>query len=147
MIPDDQIDIITWKTDDLTSTALIISQENEPLATIFPTVDSQNNILCAASNSKYLNNQLGVTIGDTYQSIYPEGVIARCMAGNEDMTGKVICRAPNTKTIYYAFGRADGEKVVPRLTPVFLNDWALQQVIWLPDIGNLGYMGEYCHVN
>jgi hypothetical protein len=101
------------------------------LMTINPTAD-QNGIYSVVIEDNLIHNQLGHPLSTPFSDIYAEQKAEKCLAGQEELSGKTICYAPRTHNILYIFtGKWNGPdgKIPP--TKV-LSTWALDSIIWKP---------------
>lgn len=112
---------------------LVAYNQNKPLLTIVPNQQTLENkkLLCISFISNGIKNSLNATIGSRYADIYKDFATPRCIAGLEEMSGSVICRAPNAKNILYVFaGKWPGpDGTIPPLA--ILKEWTIKQITWL----------------
>ncbi len=134
------------KTEGESFETMIVSKNGETLLTLLPTKEGARKVICIAYKSSKLTNAFGVKKGDTYADIYKNGVKGQCLPGLEEMSGQVICKAPNAENIYYVFeGKSDSvDGEVPPLGIV--QNYKVVQVIWLPDSSKVQMLATYCRV-
>lgn len=108
-----------------------VSKELKSLLTINPDAKHEK-VFSIMVEDNLIGNQLGHTIGTVFSSIYPYGQPTECAAGAEELSGKVLCYAPNTGNILYLFGGEwngpDGS-VPPKEV---LANWKMDAMIWKP---------------
>jgi len=79
-----------------------------------------------------IKNGLGHPLGTLYNAIYTYGQDEKCQLGAEDMSGKVLCYAPQYPNILYVFN-ANTTEIVSAIPPAdVLQGWALESIIWRP---------------
>jgi len=111
------------------SPVIRVSEEGKPLLIINPD-SQQQNIFSVFILSPRIGNALNHPIGTQYNKIYPHDQLEPCAAGSDDFIGKVLCAAPSTPNILYAFtGEHDTTKLT---TPPLetLANWHLDTIIW-----------------
>ncbi|HHL19834.1 MAG TPA: DUF1131 family protein [Thiothrix sp.] len=108
-----------------------VSQNGTPLIIINPDTKGDN-IFSVIVNSNKIGNALGHELKSTYQDIYNYENREPCMAGTEELSGKVLCIAPKTANIIYQFhGQWDGPDGEIPPTEI-LSEWVLESIIWKP---------------
>jgi hypothetical protein len=108
-----------------------VAQGAKNLMTINPTAD-QTGLYSVVIEDNLVRNQLGHRLSTQFSMIYTEGNIEKCLAGQEELSGKTICYAPNTHNILYIFsGRWNGPdgEIPPKDV---LSTWTLDAIIWKP---------------
>lgn len=110
-----------------------VSKGTDTLLLINPTLD-QKTIFSVLIKDKRVGNTLGHALGAEFGSVYEYGHVEQCMAGVEDLSGKVLCYAPKSANVLYMFSDnkvndfPDG-----KLPPVdALDGWKLDAIIWKP---------------
>jgi len=101
------------------------------LMTINPTAD-QNGIYSVIIENNLIHNQLGHPLSTLFSDVYAKEKAEKCLAGQEELSGKTICYAPATHNILYVFtGKWSGPdgKIPPKDV---LSTWALDSIIWKP---------------
>ena len=108
-----------------------IAKGAKTLITVNPNVD-QTGIYSVLIEDNLVHNQLGHRLGNLFDNIYSYGKVEKCLAGQEELSGKVICYAPKTRNILYIFsGRWNGpESEIP--PEKVLSKWTLDAIIWKP---------------
>jgi hypothetical protein len=108
----------------------VFDQKGE-LAVINPSEDRKK-IFSIVVASTRVKNVLGPKIGDSYDKIYGTSVHKSCSAGDEEMSGRVICQDPKSGRIQYVFeGDYDGpDGEVPAFK--ILKNWKIAQIVWKP---------------
>jgi hypothetical protein len=101
----------------------------EVLATVFPG-DTGKGILSVRVTSRKVINTLGPVLGATYASIFARVARPGCAAGEEEMSGKVICPHPKSKHVAYVLaGKSDGpDGALP--SPKALARFAVKEIVW-----------------
>lgn len=112
---------------------ITIKQRTKPLLTINPDHEHQK-VFSVMVFDNYIGNRLDHKIGTKFVDIYAADKIQECAPGMEELTGKVLCRAPNTGNILYVFnGSWDGPKnTLPPLST--LADWRIESFVWKPPV-------------
>lgn len=108
-----------------------VSKDLKPLLTINPDVKHEK-IYSVMVHDNRIGNGLGHSIGVKFVDIYAYGQTEACAAGAEELSGKVLCYAPQTGNILYLFGGAwngPSGSVPPKDV---LADWQLEAIIWKP---------------
>ncbi len=108
-----------------------IAKGAKTLMTVNPNVD-QTGIYSVLIEDNLIENKLGHRLGSLFSEIYSYGKVEKCLAGEEELSGKTICYAPKTHNILYIFvGRWNGPngEVPPEKV---LSTWALDAIIWKP---------------
>lgn len=112
---------------------IVVYQSKKPLLTIAPVTNNKahSKVLCASFLTNSIKNSLGAKIGSDFASIYINPFQAKCIPGMEEMSGLVICLAPNAGNIYYTFtGHWNGPNgTLPPIT--ILKNWTVKQITWL----------------
>lgn len=108
-----------------------IAKGAKTLMTVNPNAD-QTGIYSVLIEDNLIQNKLGHRLGSKFSDIYSYGKVEKCLAGQEELSGKTICYAPKTHNILYIFaGRwngPDGEIPPEKI----LSTWALDSIIWKP---------------
>ena len=91
---------------------------------------SRQNIFSIIIEDNLVKNSLGHRLGTPYADIYTEGKKTECQLGAEDMSGKMICYAPEHANILYVFNGKSNNGKAP--TADVLQGWALESIIWRP---------------
>ncbi|WP_020561068.1 DUF1131 family protein [Thiofilum flexile] len=112
---------------------ITIKQRSKPLLTINPDHE-QHKVFSVMVHDNYIGNRLAHKIGTKFVDIYPADKVEECVAGMDELAGKVLCRAPNSANILYLFnGKWEGaSNTVPPL-PVLAN-WQIESFIWKPPL-------------
>ena len=108
-----------------------IAKGAKTLMTVNPNAD-QTGIYSVLIEDNLVKNKLGHRLGSLFSEIYSNEKAEKCLAGQEELSGKTICYAPKTHNILYIFvGRWNGPdgKVPPEKV---LSTWALDAIIWKP---------------
>ncbi len=108
-----------------------IAKGAKTLMTVNPNAD-QTGVYSVLIEDNLIKNQLGHRLGSQFSDIYSNGKVEKCLAGQEELSGKTICYAPNTRNILYIFsGRWNGPdgEVPPNK---ILSKWTLDSIIWKP---------------
>ena len=110
-----------------------VSKGTDTLLLINPTLD-QKTIFSVLIKDKRVGNTLGDSLGTEFGSIYEYGHVEQCMAGTEDLSGKVLCYAPKSANVLYMFGdEKTNDFPDGKLPPVdALDGWKLDAIIWKP---------------
>lgn len=110
---------------------ITVSKDLKKLLTINPDAKHEK-IFSVMVQDNLIGNRLGDSIGEKFVDIYTYGQTSECAAGAEELSGKVLCYAPQTGNILYLFGGTwngpDGA-VPPKDV---LADWRLESMIWKP---------------
>lgn len=108
-----------------------ISKGGNALITINPD-SSRQNIYSVVVEDNMVKNSLGHHLGTVYGDVYNYGRTEKCQSGIEEMSGKVMCYAPQTPNILYVFnGKWDGAD--GKMPPAeLLQDWILESIVWRP---------------
>ncbi len=106
--------------------------ENDKLLfTIYPSAGSKNIFSVVTSNDD-VKNALGPKIGSVFADVYKSPNLAKCDPGMEEMSGEVICSAPESSSVKYIFKGSwngpDGE--IPPAN--ILRTWRITQIAWRP---------------
>jgi len=118
------------------------NQNSSPIIRISEGVNTIMSIIPDASHEKIysvivedniVKNGLGHPLGTTYSKIYNYGQNEQCQFGTEeDMSGKVICYAPQYPNILYVFNDNTPD-ILSAIPPAdVLQGWALESIIWRP---------------
>jgi len=107
-----------------------VSKGIKTLLTLHPTVDLKS-IFSVVVEDNIIANALNHRLGTLFSDIYTTEAF-QCQPGAEEMSGKVLCRPPNSTNMLYLFtGRWDGPDA--QLPPTdTLHSWALESIIWKP---------------
>jgi hypothetical protein len=110
---------------------LVVMDHDSLLATINPTEDRKKIFNIRITGNK-VSNALGPKIGTRYASIYGASVNPSCSAGQEEMSGAVICPDPKSKHVSYVFkGHYDGpDGEVPAVAA--LKNFVVSEIVWQP---------------
>ena len=112
--------------------AIRISEGVKTIMNIIPDA-AHKNIYSVIIEDNIIQNSLGHHLGTTYNKIYTYGQNEQCQAGFSDMSGKVLCYAPNTPNILYVFNGRWDNPVTGKTPPAdILQGWALEEIIWRP---------------
>jgi hypothetical protein len=99
------------------------------LLTINPT--NENEIFCIVIESPLITSLVGGSIGDSYFLIFGEpDSSTMCVPLQEEFSGKVSCRAPGTRNIYFVF---TGEWTGPdgQVPPAeVLKNRKVEKIVW-----------------
>lgn len=110
---------------------ITVSKDLKKLLTINPDAN-HDKIFSVMVEDNLIGNRLGHSIGMKFVDVYTYGQTSECAAGAEELSGKVLCYAPETGNILYLFGGTwngpDGT-VPPKDV---LADWQLEAMIWKP---------------
>jgi hypothetical protein len=109
-----------------------ISEDGKPIITVNPD-QSLDKIFSVFVTSPEIGSALGHTVGMPYSEIYTYDEAEPCIPGTDDFVNKVLCIAPKTPNILYAFtGKWDGPK---NETPpiAILSSWKLDSIVWRPE--------------
>ena len=110
--------------------AIRISEGVKTIMNIIPDA-AHKNIFSVIVEDNIIQNSLGHHLGTFYNQVYTYGQNEQCQMGAADMSGKVLCYAPNTPNILYVFnGKWDNTGAVPPAD--VLQGWALEAIIWRP---------------
>ncbi|MCK5916958.1 MAG: DUF1131 family protein [Cocleimonas sp.] len=108
-----------------------IAKGAKTLMTINPTSD-ESSIYSIVIEDNLVRNELGHRLSTQFSDIYSFGKVEKCLAGKEELSGKTICYAPNSRNILYIFtGRWNGPdgEIPPEDV---LSTWTLDAIIWKP---------------
>ena len=108
-----------------------VAKGAKTLLTINPTTD-QKSIYSIVIEDNLIHNHLGHRLSTKFSSIYSYDHVEKCLAGQEELSGKTICYAPKMRNILYIFaGRWDGPdgEIPPE---DILATWTLDSIIWKP---------------
>ena len=108
-----------------------VAKGAKTLMTINPTTDHKS-IYSIVIEDNLIRNHLGHRLSTKFSSIYSYDHVEKCLAGQEELSGKTICYAPNVRNILYIFtGRWDGPdgEIPPEDV---LATWTLDAIIWKP---------------
>lgn len=110
---------------------ITVSKDLKKLLIINPDAKHEK-IFSVMVQDNLIGNRLGHSLGMKFVDIYTYGQNSECAAGAEELSGKVLCYAPDTGNILYLFGGAwDGpDGAVPPKD--VLADWTLEAMIWKP---------------
>ncbi len=112
---------------------ITVSKDLKKLLTINPDAKHEK-IFSVMVQDNLIGNRLGHSIGTKFVDIYTYGQASECAAGAEELSGKVLCYAPQTGNILYLFGGTwngpDGT-VPPKDV---LANWQLEAMIWKPPV-------------
>ncbi len=112
--------------------AIRISEGVKTILNIIPDA-AHKNIYSVIIEDNIIQNSLGHHLGTFYNKIYTYGQNEQCQAGFSDMSGKVLCYAPNTPNILYVFNGKWDNPVTGKIPPAdILQGWALEAIIWRP---------------
>jgi len=112
--------------------AIRISEGVKTIMNIIPDA-AHKNIYSVIIEDNIIQNSLGHHLGTLYNKIYTYGQNEQCQAGFSDMSGKVLCYAPNTPNILYVFNGRWDNPVTGKIPPAdILQGWALEEIIWRP---------------
>lgn len=112
--------------------AIRISEGVKTILTIIPDASHQN-IYSVIIEDNIIQNSLGHHLGTFYNKVYAYGQNEKCQTGYADMSGKVLCYAPNTPNILYVFNGKWDNPVKGKIPPAdVLQGWALEAIIWRP---------------
>ncbi len=112
--------------------AIRISEGVKTIMNIIPDA-AQKNIFSVIIEDNIIQNSLGHHLGTLYNKVYTYGQDEQCQAGSADMSGKVLCYAPNTPNILYVFNGKWDNPATGRVPPAdVLQGWALESIIWRP---------------
>lgn len=113
--------------------AIRISEGLKTIMNIIPDA-AYKNIYSVIVEDNVIKNNLGHHLGTLYNQIYSYGQTEPCQIGDADMSGKVLCYAPNTPNILYVFnGNKSAEEKSNKVPPAdILQAWALESIIWRP---------------
>ena len=112
--------------------AIRISEGVKTIMNIIPDA-AHKNIYSVIIEDNVIQNSLGHHLGTLYNKIYTYGQNEQCQAGFSDMSGKVLCYAPNTPNILYVFNGKWDNPVTGKIPPAdILQGWALEEIIWRP---------------
>lgn len=112
---------------------ITVGKDLKSLMTINPDQAHQK-IFSVMVHDNLIGNRLGHSIGTKFVDIYTYGQNSECAAGAEELSGKVLCYAPQTGNILYLFGGSwDGPdgSVPPKDV---LANWQLDAMIWKPPV-------------
>jgi len=108
-----------------------VAKGAKTLFTINPTA-SKESIYSVIIEDNLIHNHLGHRLSTKFSSIYTYEQVEKCQVGQEELSGKTICYAPNMRNILYIFtGRwsgPDGEMPPEDV----LSTWTLDSIIWKP---------------
>ena len=91
---------------------------------------SHKNIFSIIIEDNLIVNSLGHRLGSNYSDVYVKGMKGECQLGSADLSGKMICYAPNYANILYIFnGKGKSDKAP---TADVLKNWGLESIIWRP---------------
>jgi len=108
-----------------------ISKGVNTIMRIIPDATRQR-IFSVIVEDNLIKNGLGHPLGTLYNAIYTYGQDEKCQLGAEDMSGKVLCYAPQYPNILYVFN-ANTTEIVSAIPPAdVLQGWALESIIWRP---------------
>lgn len=109
----------------------LITDKGKTLATVNPG-DGGNGIFSIRIASTQIENALGHKLGTSYLGVFGANVNKACTAGEEELSGKVICPAPKSTHVSYLFkGVSNGpDGTVPALA--MLKNFVLEEIIWKP---------------
>ena len=108
-----------------------VAKGAKTLMTINPTSD-QNSIYSIVIEDNLIRNKLGHRLSTQFSDIYSFGNVEKCLAGKEELSGKTVCYAPNSRNVLYIFtGRWNGpnNEIPPEDV---LSTWTLDAIIWKP---------------
>lgn len=108
-----------------------VAKGAKTLFTINPTADELG-IYSVVVEDNLIHNSLGHRLSTKYSNIYNFGQTEKCLPGQEELTGKTICYAPNVRNMMYIFtGRWNGpdDEIPPEDV---LAAWTLDAIIWKP---------------
>jgi hypothetical protein len=110
---------------------ITVSRSGETLLVINPD-GTGGDIASVVVTAKGIKTRSGVTVGSGFTEALAGQTPKRCVAGEEEMSGSVICPAPKSRHITYVFrGEYDGpDGQLPPL-PV-LRSWRISQLVWRP---------------
>ncbi len=112
--------------------AIRISKGVKTILNIIPDA-AHKNIYSVIIEDNIIQNSLGHHLGELYNKIYAYGKNEQCQAGFSDMSGKVLCYAPNTPNILYVFNGKWDNPVTGKIPPAdILQGWSLESIIWRP---------------
>jgi len=112
--------------------AIRISEGVKTILNIIPDA-AHKNIYSVIIEDNIIQNSLGHHLGTLYNKVYTYGQNEQCQAGYSDMSGKVLCYAPNTPNILYVFNGKWDNPVTGKIPPAdVLQGWSLESIIWRP---------------
>ncbi len=108
-----------------------VAKGAKTLMTINPTADHKA-IYSIVVEDNLIHNNLGHRLSTKFSNIYSINHVEKCLAGQEELSGKTICYAPNQRNILYVFaGRWNGpDREMP--PEDVLATWTLDSIIWKP---------------
>ena len=112
---------------------ITVKQDVKELLTINPDTKHEK-VFSVMVHDNLIGNRLGHAIGMKFTEVYSPGQTEECAAGAEELSGKVLCYAPNTGNILYLFsGSWNGAsgQVPPKDV---LANWQLDAMIWKPPV-------------
>lgn len=74
----------------------------------------------------------GHTVGDTFESVYGSTTPDSCVAGMDAAAGFVLCLAPSSQNVQYAFAGGWNYTFDQLPDEAALSDGVLQQIVWIP---------------
>jgi hypothetical protein len=108
------------------------SRDGVTQLSIYPKADGVT-LQSVVISGKLVVNTLNHPIGSLFKQVYTSGDSSLCQPGLEELSGKVICPAPEDRNIVYVFSGfwhgPDGD--IPPTD--ILNMWELTLISWSPD--------------
>ncbi|MFN0163995.1 MAG: DUF1131 family protein [Burkholderiales bacterium] len=110
---------------------ILVARQGKTLATINP-AEGEKGIFSIRVRDKTVVNRLGPAIGASYTSIFGTTGNAGCSAGQEELSGKVICPHPKSRRVAYLLsGKYNGpDGRVPPMTS--LKNFVVEEIVWRP---------------
>ena len=109
-----------------------VSKGANTLFTVNPTLDLKS-IYSIVVEDNQINNSLSHRLGTLFSDIFIEdNKVFNCQAGTEQMSGKVLCLAPNATKLLYQFSGTWSGPDTQLPPPEVLRSWALETIIWKP---------------
>ncbi|MFK8184333.1 MAG: DUF1131 family protein [Phormidesmis sp.] len=129
--PNMNVTTTTQSAEGTNYTVLVVSEGNSEMMKIEPTGDESLIYRVKVTDTQFSGNS-GHTIGDTFAEVYGGTIPNSCVSGIDEASGFVLCTAPSSQNVQYAF-TGDWAYTFDQLpADAALSSGVLQQIVWLP---------------